>query len=1065
MQDGDSASNDGSDLDLVAVERRAAASWARGATRRVRVTYGCQCGSLAGAEIVSVLNVADDPLLAEDLVSGALNRATCPACGIDHLLRAAVVVHDPQGHRVVICAGEGDRHRAVDLLVRYLEGLRDQPGDSVPAYALSPEIAFGRVAWREHLSAPARVAVQAVQAEIATRRKEVEDKSKTLEQARAKLAAHQRDLETARAAIDSQGHTLSDRTAVLQTRETELDRREHALAEARGRADDLDRRFRTEQTKAQRLREEADALRSALEDREVLLRRREEDLAAAEEQLARREASFAATVAATIQAAANGTAMPERPVSEAPPPPASEPIPPAHPPAKTAPASAPTTKDQEPTTPPVPVPSGPITKNQEPTTPPVPVPSGPITKNQEPTTPPFLPELPGLLDADDAEEVEPARPSAQPLAVTEADVLDERALEPDTEVSRAPAKAPVPPAMPLASPAAMPQAAKPLAAAEEPVLEVGDSDLMPADAAIEEVEPDELEEAEAVPEKKKPAAPAHPPARPKPPEPAVPESLRAWFASGVPTAALVEGGEVHLYRKPALEDTASMRRGLSLGCRLFVHDDVPWLQLVLADAQAEPPELVELWLVHFELVDDAAVVRLLAERFAVQVVEVDDAGRMRWTAELTAPLARNVTRIRQAAVRLDAKKKGDRAAAFAAARDGGAGWLDRAGMPSFESEEVASTLGAIQQALVELTPWMTEEAEERLLVERSVSAEAVDGYRRRVLGAAAKAGLWLPPDLARRAIQDGTAPSAERLVAQLTENFFRLTGRRHDLDRDAVGRNWLYLTRDAERLGLVIDSARLAWIQAFLREGGPPEAGTEPAAGPETAKGDPELLLRWLVVPRARAVALAELLRGRLSDYVPELAVAFDGLAAADLLDSLVEVRANEDLIADVFMAGLDAHRRPLRIASATGLGKLALRRAIVPLVHLLLRADSDDWRFVGTAIASYGATGVKAVEPMLADPRGKEDRLAWTLACFHGAAAERHVQTLTESTEILTAAIARRSTDWRADVEAFRARLKAAEDPEALLVALVRRLLADEEAPALREAVAGLRSKGGMDF
>ncbi|MBI5499347.1 MAG: hypothetical protein HY907_03825 [Deltaproteobacteria bacterium] len=1056
MQDGESASN-GSDLDLVAVERRAAASWARGATRRVRVTYGCQCGSLAGAEIVSVLNVAQDPLLAEDLVSGALNRATCPACGIDHLLRAAVVVHDPEGHRVVICAGEGDRHRAVDLLVRYLEGLRDQPGDSVPAYALAPEVAFGRAAWREHLSAPARVAVQAVQAEIATRRKEVEEKSKALEQVRGKLAAHQRDIETARAAIDSQVRTLSDRNAGIQSREAELDRREKTLTEARGRAEELERRFTAEQAKAARLREDADALRSALEDREVLLRRREEDLAAAEEQLARREASFAATVAATIQAAANGTAIPDRPVSEAPPPPASEPVPQAHPPAKTAAASAPTTRHQEATTAPAPVPSGPITKNQEPITPPAP---------PSPPSPP--PQLPGLLDADDAEDVAPARPSSQPLAVTEADVLDERALEPDTEVSRAPAKAPVPPAMPLPAPAAAPAApagsARSPATAEEAMLEVGESDLVPADAAVEEVEPEEVEEAEAIPDEK-PVAPAHPPARPRPPEPAVPESLRAWFASGVPTFAVVEGGEVHLYRKPSVEDTASMRRGLSLGCRLFVHDEVPWLELALADEQSEPPELVELWLVHFELVDDAAVVRLLAERFAVQVVEVDDAGRMRWTAELTAPLARNVTRIRQAAARLDAKKKGDRAAAVAAARAGGAGWLERTGMPAFEAEELPASAGAVQQALVELTPWMTEEAEERLLVERSVSAEAVDGYRRRVLGAAAKSGLWLPPDLARRAIQDGTAPSPERLVAQLTENFFRLTGRRHDLDRDAVGRNWLYLTRDAERLGLVIDSARLAWIQAFLREGGPAEPGGDSAPGPETAKGDPELLLRWLAVGRARAAALAELLRGRLSDYVPELAVALDGLSAADLLESLVEVRANEDLVADVFMAGLDAHRRPLRIAAATGLGKLALRRAIVPLVHLLLRADSDDWRFVGAAIASYGATGVKAIEPMLADPRGKEDRLAWTLACFHGAAAERHVQTLTESIEILTAAIARRSADWRADVDAFRARLKAAEDPEALLVALVRRLLADEEAPALREAVAGLRSKGGMDF
>ena len=670
-----------------------------------------------------------------------------------------------------------------------------------------------------------------------------------------------------------------------------------------------------------------------------------------------------------------------------------------------------------------------------------------------------LDELPGLLDADEAEDDRPGRP----LSVTDADVLDERALEPDTEVSRALAASAEPPTR-----RPSPDVASAVrAVADEPMLvEVRDSDLLPADAAVEEVEPEEIEEAEAepVPEEVSPA-PVPPPPRVKSAEPALPESLRAWFASGEPSYTTVEGGEVHLYRKPSIEDTASLRRRLALGCRLFAHDHVPWLQLALADFDPDPPELVDLWLVHFELVDDAAIARLLAEKFAVQLVEVDDAGRMRWTAELSAPLGRNVARIRQAAQRLEIKKKGDRRAALEAARADGAGWLERSGMPLFETEELPGSPGAVQQALVELTPWMTEEAEERLLVERSVSAEAVDGYRRRVLAAAVKAGLWLPPDLARRAVQDGSAPTPERLVAQLTENFFRLTGRRHDLDREAVGRNWLYLTRDAERLGLSVDPARLAWIHAYLREGTPGEAEGEPGPGPASANGDPELLLRWLAVARARSAALTELLRGRLSDYVPELAVALDGLAAPDLLDSLVEIRANEDLAADLFMAGLDAHGRPLRLVSAVGLGKLALRRAIVPLVHLLLRADSADWRFVGWAIASYGATGVKAIEPMLSDPRGKEDRLAWTLACFHGAAAERHVHAMTESGEILTAAIARRSADWRADVEGFRARLKAAGDPEASLAAMVRRILADEETPDLRRDIGAFRTNGGMDI
>jgi len=299
------------------------------------------------------------------------------------------------------------------------------------------------------------------------------------------------------------------------------------------------------------------------------------------------------------------------------------------------------------------------------------------------------------------------------------------------------------------------------------------------------------------------------------------------------------------------------------------------------------------------------------------------------------------------------------------------------------------------------------------------------------------------------------------------DGFYLLCGRRHDLSREAVARNWLYLSRDAEQLGLLLEPPRQAWIRALLRSAGLGDASAAGAAGPETAQGEMELLLRWLAVAEGRSAALRELQRGRLSEFVPDLAVALDALDPLELLDTLLELRGNEDLVADLLMAGLDAHERPLRLASAVGLGRLGLRRAIVPLVHLLLRTDSGDWRFVGAAIASYGATGVKAVEPMLADPRGKEDRLAWTLAGFQGAAAQRHVHALTESGEILTAAIARRAGELRADVEAFRAALEADDGvPDArAYVRLVRRVLGGDEAPAVREALAGLRSQGGMDI
>ncbi|MBN1773220.1 MAG: hypothetical protein JXB32_18300 [Deltaproteobacteria bacterium] len=1019
MKDGSGRADNGGELDLVLVERRAAASWARGRTRRVRVTYGCHCGTLAGTEAVAVLNVQEHPDQAEELLSGALNRCACPACGADHLLRVPVIVHDPAGRRVVLCAGEGDRHRALDLLIHYLEGLRDQPGDSVPAYALQPEIAFGRAAWREHLGAPARSAVHAEQAALQTKTRELEDRGRALEQRQATLAANQRDIETARAAIESQLRIVGDRTAGLEAREAELARREVILAEQRHHLDEADRRLHQEQHKLQLAREEVEILRSAIEDREAVLRRREEDLTQAEEQLDRRETSVPAAPLRTAPPASSKAPAPATPVAPAP---ATQPAPAA------------------------PAPARPMR----------------VASSLED----LLPAL--LATQDDA-----------PMEVGEADVVAERMLEPDTEVSRRSARqvaearaaavpapaapAPAAPAPAAPAPAAPAPAAPAQPAAEEAVVEVRDSDLLP-DAGVVEVDPSDLGEVE---EESEPGVGYDTSPRiPKTPRIQVPDHLRDWLAGELTTCALRMDDGVRLYRRRGAGRPLAGRAGLELACRLFVHDEVPWFEVSAVAGAEAAVEWVESWLVHFELVDDAAVVRALGERFEARLIEVDEQGRVVWDQLLQAPLARNAVRIRQAAGRRDARRKGDRGAALAAARAEAGAWLEREAMPAFDAPE-PTTPGETQQALVQLTPWMTEEAEERLLVERSVPADEVDGYRRRTLAAAVKAGLWLPPDLAQRAVQDGLAPTPARLTAQLVEGFYRLCGRRHDLGRDAVARNWLYLSRDAEQLGLLLEPPRLAWVHALLRAAGLGEGPAPAAAGPESAQGEMELLLRWLAVPDGRTAALRELQRGRLADYAPDLAVALDTLDPLDLLDALLELRSNEDLVADLLMAGLDAHGRPLRLASAVGLGGLGLRRAIVPLVHLLLRADSADWRFVGSAIASYGATGVKALEPMLSDPRGKEDRLAWTLAGFQGAAAKRHVHALTESGEILTAAIARRAAELRADVEAFRASLQTDDgvrDARAL-VRLVPRVLGEEEPAAVREALAGMRSQGGMDI
>jgi hypothetical protein len=529
-------------------------------------------------------------------------------------------------------------------------------------------------------------------------------------------------------------------------------------------------------------------------------------------------------------------------------------------------------------------------------------------------------------------------------------------------------------------------------------------------------------------------------------------------------AAVDSAGEVRLYRRH--DAAADPPAAPALACRLFVHEERPWLQVVLADEGASPIGMVCGWLVRLGGErDDAAALRL-AERFEADVVEVDGMGGLHRRLSLSAPLAANVAAIRAAAREMPAADAAREEAAADAARADGSGWLDRSDLPAIWSAP-PSAPGAIQQAMIELAPWLVPEEERRLVTQRSVPVELWASHRRGVLSAAIAEGLSLPPEPAKRAVAEGLAPSSDALATTLWNRFFERTARRGDLDRDAVLRNWRYLCRELRRAGGVVDPGRQAVVDALLDEAGMRDEGASPGGGIESAGGDLDLLLRWIAVRSARRPAIEAILLQRPMDRAGDLAAALDALPPADLVEALMLLRGNEDLLAEVFMAGLSAEGRALRLAAAAGLGKMALRRAVVPLVHQLLRADGSEWRFVGAAIAAYGATGVRAMEPMLGDPRGGDDRLAWTLAAFSGAAAEKQVAALRGSGELLTAAIARRSPDWRNDVEQFRERQRSAEGraDAAGFVHLVARIVAGGEAGELAPAVESFRPLAGMDI
>jgi HEAT repeat protein len=283
-----------------------------------------------------------------------------------------------------------------------------------------------------------------------------------------------------------------------------------------------------------------------------------------------------------------------------------------------------------------------------------------------------------------------------------------------------------------------------------------------------------------------------------------------------------------------------------------------------------------------------------------------------------------------------------------------------------------------------------------------------------VLTAAVQHGLALPGGLPDRAISLGVAPDAPALVAATIDAFAKTSAKkdRGGLSAERAADNWeslLKMAADGE-VAIDTDTHDLAWRAIRSVRGGGDKAIDE-AKLPDM--GAPELVL-LLEHPRHRRAAALELCRRKDATFADTLSKSVRKMPRAEVVRIVPRMAELGDEAGDAIIDGLSARKTFVRQAFALALGHLKLRRAVVPLVHLLSSEQSEVWREVARVVGTFGNASLRNVTRLLKDPKGNEERYAWTLAHLSNNGCAKQVERLTSEDDAGVVEIARQALTLR---------------------------------------------------
>ena len=469
---------------------------------------------------------------------------------------------------------------------------------------------------------------------------------------------------------------------------------------------------------------------------------------------------------------------------------------------------------------------------------------------------------------------------------------------------------------------------------------------------------------------------------------------------------LMRGAQVAMRIGEPLELAVRLVNGdigdLDMLVRLVTDVGAPVIVLTLTDGIAETARKLAL---DPRSADDRRALEILRRRFEARVVIFGPDGDYIREVTVAAERETNVARMLDRAARF----RSEASATVDAAKERALGVPPPAAVAhpftasSNESPADETAVSALR-SLTELADWMSPEKLDQALLELSVTEEAIDAVVARVVDRAVKHGLALPSGLMDRAVAAGIASEAGALVTRQIDAF-RTTvalSDRGGLDDAAIATNWERLLAAAGDHEVTIDGETHDLAYRTIRAVRGDTTGAQALGDLDPSKladlGAPELAL-MLDHPRMRRKAAIALAARGDSKYADVLCKAVRKMPRAEVVRVVPRITKLGEEAGDALIDGLSARKTFARQAFALALGSLKLRRAVVPLLHLLTAEESDVWREVARVLGSFGNASYRTLQRQLTDVKAGEERYIRTLGYLANNGCEKAIQELAKDT------------------------------------------------------------------
>ncbi|MBW2461157.1 MAG: hypothetical protein JRH11_05890 [Deltaproteobacteria bacterium] len=485
------------------------------------------------------------------------------------------------------------------------------------------------------------------------------------------------------------------------------------------------------------------------------------------------------------------------------------------------------------------------------------------------------------------------------------------------------------------------------------------------------------------------------------------------------------------------------RGGAELLAQLVVVKGCPVVVLALVENRDEGRPFVRRVVLDPRDVDDRSVLESLRADFEATVALFGPSGRFERTVEVAAPRRVNVAMIlervsltKEKSAQLDTATAKERALAVPPP-------IKDDGHPFLEEVEAVHSAAEAANALAQLVVWTTSEKLNTALLVLSIPGDLVDGATRQILANAVDRGLALTPELTTRALAVGVAPDEGALVIRQLECFRETTADEDSggLSAEDVADNWEQLLEAANENEIAVDGPthERAWsaIRTVRGDATGEHAGlAEVDAAKLPDMGKPELVM-LMDHPKHRLGAALELCKREDPEMLQSVYKAVRKMSRTEVVRIVPRIVDYGETSGDALIDGLSARKTFVRQASALGLGEVGLRRAVVPLAHLLLSEDSDVWPEVARVLGGFGRSAFRQVARLLKDPKGRHDRLKVTLGHLANHGCEDKVEALAKESDKATAVIAIEAMTLRHDLKRLEQQILsdgALSDPDPVL-------------------------------